>query len=148
MKTINYIDLFAGAGGLSEGFIASGFHPIAHVEMNKEACYSLKTRACYYYLMNAGKMSIYKNYLKGNITRETLYSMVPQSILNSIINQTMTKDSMPVLFKQIDSLLVEQKIDAVDLLVGGPPCQAYSLVGRARKSDGMVNDPRNHLYKL
>jgi site-specific DNA-cytosine methylase len=39
-----YIDLFAGAGGLSEGFIKAGFNPIAHVEMSKEACDTLKTR--------------------------------------------------------------------------------------------------------
>ena len=35
---LTYIDLFAGAGGLSEGFIRQGFSPIAHVEMNKFAC--------------------------------------------------------------------------------------------------------------
>ena len=33
----NFIDLFAGAGGLSEGFIQAGFNPIAHVEMNSFA---------------------------------------------------------------------------------------------------------------
>ena len=33
----NFIDLFAGAGGLSEGFIQAGFNPIAHVEMNQFA---------------------------------------------------------------------------------------------------------------
>jgi DNA (cytosine-5)-methyltransferase 1 len=36
---MNFIDLFAGAGGLSEGFIKAGFSPIAHFEMNKFACY-------------------------------------------------------------------------------------------------------------
>lgn len=41
---LTYIDLFAGAGGLSEGFIKEGFHPIAHVEMDKDACDTLKTR--------------------------------------------------------------------------------------------------------
>lgn len=35
---LNYIDLFAGAGGLSEDFIREGFTPIAHVEMNQDSC--------------------------------------------------------------------------------------------------------------
>ena len=36
-QSYNFIDLFAGAGGLSEGFLQAGFTPIAHVEMNKFA---------------------------------------------------------------------------------------------------------------
>lgn len=48
----NFIDLFAGAGGLSEGFVSQGnYVPVAHVEMNKYASETLKTRACYYYLL-------------------------------------------------------------------------------------------------
>lgn len=145
---INYIDLFAGAGGLSEGFTATGFHPVSHVEMNKEACNTLKTRACYYYLKNEGKLTIYRDYLNGIITRDELYAFVPAYITNTVINQTMSEESMTDLFDRINQLLKEQKVDKVDLLVGGPPCQAYSLVGRAVKSDGMANDPRNYLYKL
>jgi DNA (cytosine-5)-methyltransferase 1 len=49
MKELNYIDLFAGAGGLSEGFIREGFNPIAHVEMNKDACDTIKTRTAYHW---------------------------------------------------------------------------------------------------
>ncbi len=44
MKKLNYIDLFAGASRLSEGFICAGLNTIAHVEMNKDACYTLRTR--------------------------------------------------------------------------------------------------------
>ena len=49
---------------------------------------------------------------------------------------------MPEIFKKIDSELGKKKID---LIVGGPPCQAYSVAGRARKD--MSDDPRNTLYK-
>ena len=49
LHIMNYIDLFAGAGGLSEGFTKAGFNPIAHVESDKAACFTLMTRLAYYY---------------------------------------------------------------------------------------------------
>ena len=61
---MNYIDLFAGAGGLSEGFNRAGFIPVAHVEMDEEACYSLKTRTAYHFLKENKKEAIYVSYLK------------------------------------------------------------------------------------
>ena len=69
MKKLNYIDLFAGAGGLSEGFIRQGFKPVAHVEMNKEACDTLKTRIAYHYLNETNNLDIYYSYLKNEISR-------------------------------------------------------------------------------
>lgn len=145
---INYIDLFAGAGGLSEGFSAIGWHPIAHIEMNSDACDTLKTRSCYYYLKQREELPLYYDYLSGRITRDELYAAVPNDVLSGVINQTMSTETMPLLYDKIDVLMDTQNIKSVDIIVGGPPCQAYSLVGRAVKSDSMRNDPRNYLYKI
>lgn len=145
---INYIDLFAGAGGLSEGFTASGYNPVAHVEMNPYACMTLKTRTCYYYLKRIGKENLYIRYLKGLIDRDELYSNIPRTILDTVINETMSEEGMSALFDKIRRLMKRQKVESIDLIVGGPPCQAYSIVGRAVKGEYMKNDPRNHLYRI
>lgn len=71
---LSYIDLFAGAGGLSEGFIQSGYQPIAHVEMNMHASRTIETRIAYYYLKEEGNLESYYLYEKGIITREELFS--------------------------------------------------------------------------
>lgn len=146
--SLTYIDIFAGAGGLSEGFIKNGYLPVAHVEMKKEACLTLKTRTCYYYLKGHGRIKDYHRYLKKEISREELYAMVPKTLLDTVINKTMEKSEMLSLYEQIDELMRKQKIDSIDVLVGGPPCQAYSLVGRARSENNMEGDPRNYLYEL
>lgn len=142
-KNLNFIDLFAGAGGLSEGFIRAGYTPIAHVEMDEAACYTLKTRVAYHWLIKNKKKELYVKYLKGEITRQQLYNEIPQEQLNSVINLPIGADNNPKIHKAIDAQL---KGKTVDLIIGGPPCQAYSLVGRARRKDGMKGDHRNYLY--
>lgn len=140
---LNYIDLFAGAGGLSEGFIRAGFEPIAHVEMDQAACYTLRTRTAYHYLKAQQNFDKYIQYLKGDISRTKLYSLIPHDLLNSVINMELGDEKNREIFNRIDTQLENRE---VDIIIGGPPCQAYSLVGRARSDDGMRSDPRNHLY--
>ena len=150
VEAMNYIDLFAGAGGLSEGFIQAGFEPVAHVEMNPDASNTLRTRACYHYLRNANRLNVYRNYERGRITRRELYDQVPEAVLNSVINAEISKETICDIFNQVDELLAANPNwnNQVDIIIGGPPCQAYSLVGRAVKEDKMVNDPRNYLYLM
>lgn len=140
---MNYIDLFAGAGGLSEGFLRVGFKPVAHVEMDKAACNTLKTRLAFHYLKSINEPDKYYSYLKGQISRPDLYKNIPVEILESVINIPIGPEFNDAIFSKISEQL---NGDEVDLIIGGPPCQAYSLVGRARSVDGMKKDPRNHLY--
>lgn len=142
---LNYIDLFAGAGGLSEGFIRAGFNPIAHVEMNPSACETLKTRAAFHYLKKKNREFIYHKYLKEEFTRDEMLAYIPNEILSSVINSEISNQTIDSIFEKIHSLKHDKNID---LIVGGPPCQAYSIVGRARDPKNMVDDPRNFLYKL
>lgn len=141
---ITYIDLFAGAGGLSEGFRRAGYEPIAHVEMDAAACNTLKTRNVYHWLKSNNELQTYYQYLNGTIDRNELYIRVPESVLNTVLNYEISSMNLNEIFVRIDSL----SNDPVDLIIGGPPCQAYSLVGRSRDENGMARDPRNYLYRL
>ena len=118
-----YLDLFAGAGGLSEGFIRAGYDPIAHVEMDKAACYTLKTRAAYHWLKKENRLDIYQKYLNGDITREVFYGEIPSEILDTVLTYEISKETLPLIFADIDRLLGGKPLD---LIVGGPPCQAFS----------------------
>ena len=144
-RKLKFIDLFAGAGGLSEGFIRAGFEPIAHVEIDRAASNTLKTRAVYHWLKENGLTDLYEEYLNGTISRDALWSSAPDSISKSIINMGIGEDNNPRIFEIIDSLIGD---NPVDLIIGGPPCQAYSIAGRSRDKNKMVGDERNYLYKF
>jgi DNA (cytosine-5)-methyltransferase 1 len=147
-KQYTFIDLFAGAGGLSEGFVRAGFTPIAHIEMDKYACSTLKTRACYHYLKNNDSLSIYESYLRNKKEKEDgckLWNQVPIDVTDTVIQAAIGEDTINPLFEKVDKLRDGKE---VDLIIGGPPCQAYSIAGRARKGKDMENDPRNELYKF
>lgn len=153
MKTndLSYIDLFAGAGGLSEGFMQSGYQSIAHVEMNKHAAKTIETRIAYFYLKRKKRLRKYYQYERGEITREELIALVPKDELKTVINEEMSPKTIKKIFQKIDTIMSEKDVQVIDVIIGGPPCQAYSLVGRAQSSHMIVpmeDDPRNELYKM
>ena len=61
---MNVIDLFSGGGGLTEGFVRQGYKIIAHVEKDRWACETLKTRIIFYYLKEKNDLYLYNEYLK------------------------------------------------------------------------------------
>ena len=150
-KRFTFIDLFAGAGGLSEGFLQAGFKSVAHVEMDAFAAMTLETRCAYFYLKETNNLGLYRSYLLGKISRGDFLKQIPASLIKTIINETMADETLPSIFKTIDGIMKIRGISHVDVIIGGPPCQAYSLVGRAQRSHmeiPMEEDPRNYLYKL
>ena len=144
MSSLKYIDLFAGAGGLSEGFVREGFVPVAHVEMNKDACDTLRTRLAFHHLMQTNNIGVYNSYLKNELSREALWKTVPDQLMLSVVNDEISAKTIDKLFIKIDQQLSRKK---VDIIIGGPPCQAYSLVGRGRDPKGMKWDKRNFLFR-
>lgn len=141
---MRFIDLFAGAGGFAEGFKRAGFEPVAHVEIDPAACFTLKTRLSYHYLKENNKLDTYIKYLKGEISREQLYSIIPSCILESVINLSIGDENNSRIFRIIEKLNSRKDID---IIVGGPPCQAYSVAGRSADKDRKRYDHRNYLYK-
>lgn len=146
-RELTYIDLFAGAGGLSEGFIRGNYIPLAHVEVDEDACKTLKTRLAYHYLKEQNKLHIYLDYLRGTIDRENLYNQIPVEVIESVLNAEISKDNLINIFSKINQSLIESGRNNIDIIIGGPPCQAYSVVGRAADKNGMNGDHRNYLYK-
>jgi DNA (cytosine-5)-methyltransferase 1 len=105
-KKLNIIDLFAGVGGISCGFIKAGFNILSANEYKKDIAFTYK-----------------KNHPK-----------------TKIIIEDITK------VKSTDFLI--NKTDKVDVVVGGPPCQGFSMAGRRIRNNGeFLNDYRNELFK-
>ena len=129
-KKIKVIDLFAGCGGLTDGFKKTNlYQTIACVEWEKEPCNTLKKRL-------KDKWN-YKN------VEETVIQYDIQKV-ESLINGW-ENDSLFPAHKGLKELA--ELSGGLDVIVGGPPCQAYSVAGRIRDENGMNDDYRNYLFE-
>lgn len=153
------VDLFAGPGGLAEGFsavtAADGQRPFRislSVEQDRAAHETLLLRA-FLRQFSAGFPPEYYQFLnRGNEEPDwsTLYPREWRSAQSEALRLSLgSTDAERVIGPRLDALRGQHPRGSV--LIGGPPCQAYSLVGRARNR-GVVgyvpeNDPKHFLYK-
>lgn len=147
-KNFTYVDLFAGASGLSEGFHSAGFIPVAHVERDAYACHTIKTRTAYHYCSSKNLDGLYKEYYAGNINREKFYSEIPFEKLDTVINEDISHENFNRIILKIKEAGKHLNIKDIDLLIGGPPCQAYSIRGRKANESKRKSDQRIYYYKL
>ena len=94
MKKITCIDVFAGGGGLSEGFHRAGYNIVSHNEKDVNAALTLKTRLSYQYLQNNNNIDLYIKYLKKEITRDEFYSFIPPEVLEKVINEEISENTI------------------------------------------------------
>lgn len=152
------VDLFAGPGGLAEGFSAvrdrlgrRAFPLALSVEKEPSAFSTLRLRS-FVRQFDGGPPDAYYDYLAGSIDRTRLVSIHPAEWEAACSETLQLELGAPGSERTIDALLDRIVGDGEDtLLVGGPPCQAYSTVGRARNKGVAGYDPakdhRHFLYK-
>jgi len=147
-SSFTVLDLFSGAGGLTEGFFRKGFQFVSHIEMNPNAVKTLEIRSLYHSLLAKNRKDLYFDYYSQNISREDFLFQCSSLGLddNGIINQEINAITEDEIINNVKNRMKIQKIKKIDVIIGGPPCQAYSLIGRGRDPNSMHNDPRNMLY--
>ncbi|UZJ44237.1 DNA cytosine methyltransferase [Marinimicrobium sp. C6131] len=162
-KPIKVIDLFAGPGGLGEGFSAfrykgkSRFKISISIEKDESAHRTLQLRALYRQYPDGKAPDSYYAFLRGELGKnpeDELYRLPELQDALCEAKQEAQKIELGVDSAKLTYAKIREALDGDEcILIGGPPCQAYSLVGRARnygakdKAYSAVADNRNFLYK-
>lgn len=125
---LNVIDLFAGCGGLTEGFLQTGFYrTLATVDWEQPTVQTIKNRLITKWEYNPDNRNIL--YFDLQRVEELIKGYSDEKYGSSI---------------GLDKIIGKQR---VDLIIGGPPCQAYSMAGRVQDRNGMKDDYRNYLFE-
>lgn len=140
-KKYTFIDLFAGCGGLSEGFLQTGrFEALAHVEWERPMVETLRNRL----------VSKWDESEDAACKKVILFDIQKTE---ELINGKWSDESVPRYGKFNHDLVKSSGLRGivgkknVDLIIGGPPCQAYSIHGRATDKNSMRDDYRNYLFE-
>ncbi len=163
-ESIKVIDLFAGPGGLGEGFSAfetpQGEHPFkiaASIEKEASAHKTLTLRAFYRRFLERGIPDAYYQYLQlpKRANAEQFFSEHCKEDWEAAKKETLGgpkalgSEDHDEIFSAIEEGIANHT--GFKVVIGGPPCQAYSLVGRARnkgiKGYSAENDDRHFLYQ-
>ena len=153
--SIKVIDLFAGPGGLGEGFAAynskngesKSFDIVLSIEKDEYAIQTLLLRKFFRQFEKGQAPNDYYNFLKGNVLLEDLYKKYPDEYNSADSNTWKCELGVE------DHIEVDKRIEkAVGnnekwVLIGGPPCQAYSVIGRSRTGSDSTGDKRVFLYQ-
>jgi DNA (cytosine-5)-methyltransferase 1 len=159
VKQIPIIDLFAGPGGLGEGFTSivdndnNRFFRIAlSIERDEFAHKTLTLRSFLRQFPFKKLPKEYYQFVRGEIAGiEEIYKLYPEKADEAKREAWKFSLGKAEDHKEIDRRIKEGlKGEKKFVLIGGPPCQAYSLVGRARRQEGKglnKEDERVYLYR-
>lgn len=155
---VQVVDIFAGPGGLAEGFASvredagRPFRIALSVEKEASAFNTLRLRSFYRQFEDPAPESYY-DYMAGRISRDEMIRLHPVEWQHACQETHQLQVGAAGTNEVLDPLLDKVAAEAGGscVLVGGPPCQAYSLVGRARNKGiaGYVpgEDHRHFLYR-
>lgn len=161
VKPIQVVDLFAGPGGLGEGFTSSGngkhFEIVISAEKDSKAWQTLRLRAFYRLLMKRNDPELLREYYEYCNDPEKIGEFTPSPATMMLWDKAAEEAQCITLGSEEGNRSLDEALDErLDMarpwvLIGGPPCQAYSIVGRARnqaKANYKAEDDHRHfLYK-
>ncbi len=145
---IPVVDVFAGCGGLGEGFNAlerGGEYPFdVRLSIEKDAVpiRTLQLRAFYHQFRGARVPNGYYEYVSGQIDRYELFHRHPEEAKEAERRCLQVELGSDQAYDgRLNRAIRQATANADDwVLIGGPPCQAYSTIGRARNSNRPVDD--------
>jgi len=155
---IPVIDLFAGPGGLGEGFSSLNdkngnnfFKIVLSIEKDTFAHQTLELRSFFRQFKKENVPDEYYKHLRGEIERDELFAQYENEAKKSKEEALQIELGKPEFENNIDDKITKALECSTNwLLIGGPPCQAYSLVGRSRKQqkEGLDEaDEKVYLYR-